>query len=53
MKSKIYFAAALSLLLPSCTHPPAMTGEFISKDGVIKVHPDGRFEIVVEPRTSK
>jgi hypothetical protein len=39
--------------LVSCTHPPAITGEFVSKDGVIKVRPDGRFEIIVEPRTSK
>ena len=53
MKTLICFAAALSLLLPSCTNTPAITGEFTSKDGVIKVRPDGRFEIVVEPRTSK
>ena len=51
MKTLISIAAALSLLLPSCTHPPAITGEFISKDGQIKVHPDGRFVIIVEPRT--
>lgn len=49
----LIFIAAMSLLLPSCTHPPAITGEFISKEGVIKVHPDGRLEIIVEPRTSK
>ena len=53
MKTLISIAAALSLLLPSCTHAPAITGEFISKDGVIKVRPDGRVEIIVEPRTSK
>ena len=53
MKTTICFAAALSLLLPSCTHSPTITGEFISKDGVIKVHPDGHFEIIVEPRTTK
>lgn len=49
------FAVAVLTMpfLSSCTHPPAITGEFISKDGVIKVHPDGRFEIIVEPRTSK
>ena len=46
--------AALTLpFLSSCTTPPAVTGEFISKDGRLTVHPDGRFEIVVEPRTSK
>lgn len=51
MKTLICFAAAIFSV--SCTHPPAITGEFISKEGVIKVHPDGRFEIIVEPRTSK
>ena len=53
MKTLISIAAALSLMLPSCTHPPAITGEFISKGGALKVHPDGRVEIIVEPRTSK
>ena len=51
------FCFALAILtipfLASCTTPPAITGEFISKDGRIKVHPDGRFEIIVEPRTGK
>jgi hypothetical protein len=39
--------------LASCATPPAVTGEFIGKDGRIRVHPNGRFEIVVEPRTTK
>jgi hypothetical protein len=39
--------------LVSCTTPSLIQGEFISKDGIIKVHPDGRFEVVVEPRTGK
>jgi hypothetical protein len=47
------FLAALSLLIPACTTPPFVQGEFISKDGRIKVHPDGRFEIVIEPRSGK
>lgn len=51
------FCFALAILtvpfLVSCTTPPPIQGEFISKDGRIKVHPDGRFEIIVEPRTSK
>jgi hypothetical protein len=49
------FAMALLTLplLSSCTALPGVTGEFISKDGRIRVHPDGRVEIVVEPRTSK
>ena len=44
--------AALSLLLPSCVTPP-ITGRLSTRDGVIKVYPDGRFKIVVEPRTGK
>ena len=51
MKTLISLAAAM--LLVSCTNPPPIQGEFISKDGVIKVHPDGRFEIIVEPRSAK
>lgn len=52
MKNLILLAA-IAMALPSCTTPPPITGEFTSKDGTIKVHPDGRFEIIVEPRSSK
>jgi hypothetical protein len=45
--------AVLTLpILSSCT-TPAISGEFISKDGRFRIHPDGRVEIVVEPRTAK
>lgn len=44
---------AIALLLASCTNPPVIQGEFISRDGRLRVHPDGRLELVVEPRTSK
>ncbi len=44
--------AALSLL-PACTTQPPVSGTFVTKAGQIKVHPDGRFEIIIEPRTSK
>ena len=50
---KTLSSLASAMLLASCANPPAIQGEFISKDGRIKVHPDGRFEIVVEPRTAK
>jgi hypothetical protein len=40
-------------LLSSCTTLPAITGEFITKDGRLTVHPDGRVELVVEPLTDK
>ena len=39
--------------LPSCSTPPPVTGTFATKDGQVIVHPSGRFEIVVEPRSSK
>jgi uncharacterized lipoprotein YajG len=51
MKTLILLAA-LSLLA-SCTAPPPVTGIFATKAGQIKVHPDGRFEIIIEPRSSK
>jgi hypothetical protein len=51
MKTLSFLATAL--LLASCANPPAIQGEFISKDGRLRVHPDGRIELVVEPRTSK
>jgi hypothetical protein len=51
------FCFAMAVLtipfLSSCATPPGITGEFISKDGLIRVNPDGRVEIVVEPRTAK
>jgi hypothetical protein len=53
MKTPILFLVALSLILPACTNLPAVQGEFISKDGRIKVYPDGKFEIVIEPRSGK
>ncbi len=52
MKTAVLLAA-LSLLLSACTTPPPVTGTFATKAGQITVHPDGRFEIVVEPRSAK
>ena len=42
-----------SPLLISCTTQPLIQGEFFNKDGRLRVHPDGRIEILVHPRTSK
>ncbi len=49
------FAMAMLTLpfLSACATSPAVTGEFISKDGRIRIQPDGSFEIIVEPRTAK
>jgi len=51
MKTLILLAAIS--LLTACTTPPPVTGTFVTKAGQIKVHPDGRFEIIIEPRTGK
>jgi hypothetical protein len=49
------FALALLSLpfLASCSAQPPVTGTFTTKDGQVIVHPSGRFEIIVEPRTAK
>ena len=52
MKTTV-FLATLALLIPACTTPPLVTGEFVTKAGQLKVYPDGKFEIVVQPRTGK
>lgn len=44
---------ALLPLLAACSSTPAVQGEFIHEAGRLRVHPDGRIEFVVEPRTSK
>ena len=51
MKTLILLAA-LSML-SACTTPPPVSGTFATKAGQIKVHPDGRFEIIIEPRSTK
>lgn len=46
--------AVLSLpFIASCSAPPPVSGTFANKDGRVTVHPDGRFEVVIEPRSSK
>ena len=52
MKTLILLAV-LALLLPACTAPPPVNGTFTTKAGQIRVHPDGRFEIIIESRTAK
>ena len=49
------FAMAVLALpfLTSCATPPPISGQFTTKQGQLIVHPDGRFEIVVEPRSAK
>jgi len=47
------FLVALSLLIPACTTPPPVSGSISNKMGTLKLLPDGRVEIVIEPRTGK
>ena len=49
----IIFLATLSLLLSACTTPPPVSGSISNKMGTLKVYPNGRVEIIVEPRTGK
>ena len=49
----IIFLVTLSLLLPACTTPPPVSGSISNKMGTLKLMPDGRVEIVIEPRTGK
>ena len=44
---------ALLLLLVACSPTPLFQGEFTHEAGRLRLHPDGRIELVVEPRTSK
>ena len=46
-------ATVLALILSACTSPPPVSGTFVTKAGQVVVHPNGRFEIIVEPRTAK
>ena len=43
----------MSLLLPACTTLPPVNGTVANKDGRITLTPEGRIEIVIEPRTGK
>ena len=49
----LIFLATLSLLLSACTMPPPVSGSISNKMGTLKLLPDGRVEIVIEPRTGK
>jgi starvation-inducible outer membrane lipoprotein len=51
MKTLILLAA-LSLL-SACTTLPPVNGTVANKDGRITLTPEGRIEIVIEPRTGK
>jgi hypothetical protein len=45
--------AALSLFIPACATQPPVSGSISNKMGTLKLLPDGRIEIVIEPRSGK
>ncbi len=51
------FCFALAVLtipfVASCATPPPISGQFTANVGQLTVHPNGRFEFVVEPRSGK
>lgn len=49
----LLFLITLPAFLTACTPFRGVNGEFTGKDGTVRVHPDGRLEIIIEPRTSK
>jgi len=49
----LLFLVTLFLLVPACTTPPPVSGSISNKMGTLKLLPDGRVEIVIEPRTGK
>ena len=44
---------ALSMLLSACATPPPVSGSVESKFGGIRLLPDGRIEITVNPKSGK
>ena len=53
MRTLLFLVTLSALLLSACTTPPPVSGSISNKMGTLKVYPNGRFEIVVEPRTGK
>ena len=51
MKTLILLACAIAL--PACTTLPPVNGMVANKFGKLTLTPEGRVEIVIEPRTSK
>ena len=48
-----FLLIALSMLLSACATPPPVSGSVESKFGGIRLLPDGRIEITVNPKSSK
>ena len=53
MKTIISLVTLSVLLLSACTTPPPVSGSISNKMGTLKLLPDGRVEIVIEPRSGK
>ena len=44
---------AIAAALASCTSVPPVSGTILTEQGEIRVHPDGRIEVVIEPLSDK
>ena len=44
---------AIAATVASCTTSPPVSGSIVTEQGEIRVSPDGRIEVVVEPRPTK
>jgi hypothetical protein len=43
----------LSFLPTACAPFRGVSGEFTGRNGIVRVHPDGRFEVIIEPTAAK
>ncbi|MCP5535397.1 MAG: hypothetical protein H7A51_04085 [Akkermansiaceae bacterium] len=43
----------IATFLTSCTTSPPVSGTIVTEQGEIRVTPDGRIEVVIEPRPTK
>ena len=50
---RLIFLAILPLLLPACSQFNRGMDRLPIEGGHIKMYPDGRWEIMIDPRTSK
>lgn len=49
----LLFATAAAVLLPSCSAFQGVNGRVVTQDGEVTVLPDGRIEIIVNPKPTK
>ena len=50
---RLIILALLPLLLPACSQLKSTQDKLPIQGGYVKMYPDGRWEIMIEPRSSK